>query len=98
MTRISKANDAVQAEIGGAEPGSYYSGPAYGTENSFITTPSDKTAIPIHCDDIPELKKFHGRNFAGAYYTINEASSRTSYRIIYKIIDNAVADDEDEDF
>lgn len=25
MTRISKANDAVQAEIGGAEPGSYYS-------------------------------------------------------------------------
>ena len=23
--RISKANDAVQAEIGGAEPGSYYS-------------------------------------------------------------------------
>ena len=29
MTRISKANDAVQAEIGGAEPGSYYSGPAY---------------------------------------------------------------------
>lgn len=70
----------------------------YGTENSFITTPSDKTAIPIHCDDIPELKKFHGRNFAGAYYTINEASSRTSYRIIYKIIDNAVADDDDEDF
>ena len=28
-TRIGKASDAVQAEIGGAEPGSYYSGPAY---------------------------------------------------------------------
>ena len=27
-TRIGKASDAVQAEIGGAEPGSYYSGPA----------------------------------------------------------------------
>ena len=26
--RISKATDAVQAEIGDAEPGSYYSGPA----------------------------------------------------------------------
>ena len=26
--RISKANDAAQEEIGGAEPGSYYSGPA----------------------------------------------------------------------
>ena len=28
---ISKANDAVQAEIGGAEPGSYYSCLAYST-------------------------------------------------------------------
>ena len=28
---IGKASDAVQAEIGGAEPGSYYSGLAYRT-------------------------------------------------------------------
>ena len=34
---IGKANDAVQAEIGGAGPGSYYSGLAYA--NIFVSSP-----------------------------------------------------------
>lgn len=97
LTRYKKGVDKLIIGIMQDKP--LYGFELYNIENSYVVTPSDKTSIPLNCDDIPELKKFHGQNFAGAYYVINQANKNISYRLLYKMIDNSKAtDDDDEDF
>lgn len=66
-------------------------------ENTFVSSVAQVPAIPIACEDIAELKRFSGKNFAGAYFVIDDATDNSSYRILYKLIDND-SNDDDEDF